>query len=163
MMLLWSLLVLLGEICQVPAVGKDTRMYYCALASCGEIVFGNGTKVEILRDSPKLLLVYCLSLALAVSIIALLTLAYIMYKLKKKSCTVCKGTVSHQACSASNNASQDAGILHYAALSLNRSRERPHQEDNVEGVCVYSGVKSRKVCSTRLSLLPVNPPQDNNT
>ncbi|XP_063756278.1 uncharacterized protein LOC134875633 isoform X2 [Eleginops maclovinus] len=26
----------------------DEGMYYCALASCGEIVFGNGTKVEIL-------------------------------------------------------------------------------------------------------------------
>ncbi|KAJ4949060.1 hypothetical protein JOQ06_020578 [Pogonophryne albipinna] len=84
-------------------------------------------------------------LALAVSIIVILALAYIMYKLKKKSCTVCKGTVSHQACSASDTVSQDADILHYAALSLNRSRERPHHEDNVESVCVYSRVKSRKV------------------
>ncbi|KAK1890373.1 Ig kappa chain V region K-25 [Dissostichus eleginoides] len=84
-------------------------------------------------------------LALAVSIIVILALAYIMYMLKKKSCTVCKGTVSHQACSASDTVSQDADILHYAALSLNRSRERPHHEDNVESVCVYSRVKSRKV------------------
>ncbi|KAJ4949059.1 hypothetical protein JOQ06_020577 [Pogonophryne albipinna] len=80
-------------------------------------------------------------LALAVSIIVILALAYIMYK----SYTVCKGTVSHQACSASDTLSQDADILHYAALSLNRSRERPHHEDNVESVCVYSRVKSRKV------------------
>ncbi|XP_034092109.1 uncharacterized protein LOC117559451 [Gymnodraco acuticeps] len=125
----------------------DAGMYYCALASCGEIVFGNGTRVEILRDSTnqRFLLVYCFSLALAVSIIVILALAYIMYKLKTKSCTVCKGTVSHQACSASDTLSQDADILHYAALSLNRSRERPHHEDNVESVCVYSRVKSRKV------------------
>lgn len=48
---------------------------------------------NVLGDSTnqRFLLVYCLSLALAVSIIVILALAYFMYKLKKKSCTVCKG------------------------------------------------------------------------
>ncbi|XP_078132016.1 immunoglobulin kappa light chain-like isoform X2 [Sander vitreus] len=66
----------------------DTGMYYCVLASCGDIVFGSGTRVEIERV--PLLLVYSLIVALAVSIIVLLVLAFIMYKLKKKSCSVCK-------------------------------------------------------------------------
>lgn len=39
------------------------------------------------------LLVYCLSLALAVSITVLLALAFVMYKMKKKLCSVCKGKV----------------------------------------------------------------------
>lgn len=105
----------------------DVGMYYCALASCGDIVFGSGTRVEIegrwlktnvffhpahvknthsiiliiynnwhtfslfLILGVSLLLVYSLIVALAVSIIVLLVLAFIMYKLKKKSCSVCKG------------------------------------------------------------------------
>ncbi|XP_038588013.1 uncharacterized protein LOC119912858 [Micropterus salmoides] len=124
---------------------SDAGMYYCALASCGEIVFGNGTRVEITGRSTKLpLLVYCLCLALTVSIIVLLVLAFIMYKLKQKSCSVCKGTFSHVTCSAASDAMSQDDILHYAALSLNRKSERLRQEDNVESDCVYSRVRSRK-------------------
>ncbi|XP_037615458.1 uncharacterized protein LOC119482120 [Sebastes umbrosus] len=125
----------------------DAGTYYCALASCGEIVFGSGTRVEIVGGSTKVppFLVYCLIVALAVSIIVLLVLAFIMYKLKKKLCSDCKGTVSHLACPASSDVmSQDADGLHYAALSVNRTSERHTQEDNVESVCVYSRVKTRK-------------------
>lgn len=44
-------------------------------------------------DSTKAppVLVYCLSVALAVSIIVLLVLAFIMCTLRKKLCSVCKG------------------------------------------------------------------------
>uniref|UniRef100_A0A3Q0S891 Ig-like domain-containing protein n=1 Tax=Amphilophus citrinellus TaxID=61819 RepID=A0A3Q0S891_AMPCI len=122
---------------------SDAGIYYCALASCGEIIFGNGTKVEIVVPP---VLVYCLSVALAVSIIVLLVLAFIMYKLRKRLCSVCKGTVSHQTCSAVSDAvSQDADHLHYAALNLKRSTKQHRQEENVDNVCVYSRVKSRKV------------------
>ncbi|XP_068570007.1 uncharacterized protein [Cebidichthys violaceus] len=121
----------------------DAGRYYCALASCGEIVLGSGTKVEIVGGSTKvpLLQVYCLSAALAVFIAMLLVLAFALYKLKKKSCSVCKGAVSHPA--ASDVVKQDADIF-YAALSLNRTSERHRHQDNVEEVCVYSRVKSRK-------------------
>ncbi|CAJ1086670.1 uncharacterized protein LOC117807117 [Xyrichtys novacula] len=126
---------------------SDAGMYYCALASCGETVFGNGTSVKIKGGSAKvpLLLVSCLGVALAVSIIVLFILASIMCKLQKKSCSVCKGTVSYPAGSATPDAvSQDAGNLHYAALSLNKTRKQQCQEESVETECVYSRVKSRK-------------------
>ncbi|TDG99893.1 hypothetical protein EPR50_G00199070 [Perca flavescens] len=122
----------------------DAGMYYCALASCGDIVFGNGTRVEI-KGFP-LLLVYSLILALAVSIIVLLVLAFITYKLIKKSCSVCKGSVTHPACPAASDAmNQDADVLHYAALGLKTTRDRHRREDNnADSVCVYSRIKSRK-------------------
>lgn len=41
--------------------------------------------------------------------------------------------------------SQDAHHLHYAALNLKKSTKQHHQEENVDNVCVYSRVKSRKV------------------
>ncbi|XP_051285199.1 Ig heavy chain Mem5-like isoform X3 [Dicentrarchus labrax] len=127
---------------------SDAGMYYCALASCGEIVFGQGTKVKIAGSTKgPSVLVYCLSVALAVSIILLFVLALVMYKLKKKICSVCKGTVSHLTCSAASDTtqSQDADALHYAALSLNRTRERHRQEESLESVCVYSRVKTSRV------------------
>ncbi|KAM9335599.1 signal-regulatory protein beta-2-like [Symphorus nematophorus] len=125
---------------------SDAGMYYCALASCGEIVFGNGTRVEITGPAKaSALLVCCLSVALAVSIILLLVLAFTMYELKRKICSVCKGTVSHLTCPAASDAmSQDADDLHYAALSLNRTSGRRRQEESLDSVCVYSRVKSRK-------------------
>ncbi|XP_035531210.1 polymeric immunoglobulin receptor-like [Morone saxatilis] len=122
---------------------SDAGMYYCALASCGEIVFGQGTRVKIAGSTS--LCPGVLS-ELAVSIILLLVLALVMYKLKKKICSVCKGTVSHLTCSAaSDTTSQDADALHYAALSLKRTSERHRQEESVESVCVYSRVKSSRV------------------
>ncbi|XP_034531999.1 uncharacterized protein LOC117807059 [Notolabrus celidotus] len=117
----------------------DAGMYYCALASCGEIVFGNGTRVQIEGGSasPRLL-VYCLSMALAVSIIVLLVLAFILYKSEKESCSVCKGSATPDA------VSQGADALHYAALSLNRTSERHRTEGSMEAECLYSKLKSRK-------------------
>uniref|UniRef100_A0A3B4VB37 Uncharacterized LOC111226911 n=1 Tax=Seriola dumerili TaxID=41447 RepID=A0A3B4VB37_SERDU len=126
---------------------SDAGMYYCALASCGEITFGNGTRVEIVDVSTKVspLMVYILSVALAVSIIVLLVLAFIAYMLNKKLCYVCKGTVSHLTCSAaSDTRSQDADMLHYAALSVKRNNKQHGQDDNMGTDCVYSRVKSRK-------------------
>ncbi|XP_032400618.1 uncharacterized protein LOC116707405 [Etheostoma spectabile] len=120
----------------------DAGMYYCALASCGDIVFGSGTRVEIKRV--PLLLVYSLILALAVSIIMLLVLAFIMYKLKKKLCSVCKGSVTHLASPVAPDAmNQDADVLHYAALGLNRTRDRHRRENNTESVCVYSRINTK--------------------
>ncbi|XP_041841401.1 signal-regulatory protein beta-2-like isoform X2 [Melanotaenia boesemani] len=127
------------------ASSSDAGTYYCALASCGEVVFGKGTRVEIVGSTTiSPLLVYFLGVALAISIIVLLLLAFIFYKLKSKL-GICEGRVSDLTLSAaSDTASRDEDSLHYAALSLKRSSKRPHQEDNMDSVCVYSRVKSRK-------------------
>ncbi|XP_070710766.1 uncharacterized protein [Pempheris klunzingeri] len=130
----------------IKSVSSATAgMYYCALASCGEIVFGNGTRV-VIADSTKAppFLLHYLSVALAVSIILLIVFAFIMYKLKQTSCSVCNGTVSHPTCSAASDATNEDADLHYAALGLNRTSERLNQQESVRSVCVYSSVKTRK-------------------
>lgn len=57
---------------------KETRYTFCCL-------LGESSRVPILA--------YCLTGALAFSIILLLVLAFTLYKLKKQICSVCKGTI----------------------------------------------------------------------
>ncbi|XP_031647838.1 uncharacterized protein LOC116353968 isoform X2 [Oncorhynchus kisutch] len=65
---------------------SDSGTYYCAVASCGEILFGNGTKLDIEGGSVDLLLfVYCLAIALAFAFILIILLACMIYKMKNMS------------------------------------------------------------------------------
>ncbi|XP_047451214.1 uncharacterized protein LOC125014253 [Mugil cephalus] len=59
-------------------------IYYCAVASCGHILFGNGTKLELKNEEVSLILVYFLSGALAFTTILTLSLAALLYKHKRK-------------------------------------------------------------------------------
>ncbi|XP_060886908.1 uncharacterized protein LOC132958219 isoform X5 [Labrus mixtus] len=58
--------------------------YYCAVASCGHILFGNGTKLDFTGDPP--VLVYILSTALAFTTILVALLAFSLYKMKSRNC-----------------------------------------------------------------------------
>uniref|UniRef100_A0A3Q3E321 Uncharacterized LOC109992821 n=1 Tax=Labrus bergylta TaxID=56723 RepID=A0A3Q3E321_9LABR len=95
--------------------------YYCAVASCGHILFGNGTKV-IITDVEHL--VYILSGALTFTIILILLLAVITCLIYKRNNCKCKGTED----------------IHYAALRGNRIN-RSRRPRNTEDECVYSGIK----------------------
>ncbi|XP_043953984.1 uncharacterized protein LOC122820551 isoform X2 [Gambusia affinis] len=125
-----------------PVRSSDAGTYHCALASCESVVFGGGTKVEI--TVPSVVLGF-LSVALVLSTIGLLILSFLRCKLKSKLCSSCKGTGEHRVCSEARDAAEiQTESLHYAALNVKRSVERQQQEDNVEGACVYSRVRSRK-------------------
>eukprot|EP00063_Salmo_salar_P036683 XP_014011518.1 PREDICTED: uncharacterized protein LOC106577718 [Salmo salar] len=145
---------------------SDVGMYYCAARDydgmifgngiflmhkelclqCGEILFGNGIKLEI-KDNygDPLLLVYCLSSALGLSFILIIFLGYIMYKMNKGKCLQCRGPVSQTrgpAVSYSDTGAQDADNLHYVALNLsNKTNRSRRQRSNMEEETVYSGIK----------------------
>ncbi|XP_053199344.1 uncharacterized protein LOC128383783 [Scomber japonicus] len=116
--------------------------YYCAVASCGQILFGDGTKLEVCNEVDSLVLVYFLSGALVFTTILSVLLALSMYKMKRNSF---QSTESQATCSASSvtngEGHQDTDNLHYAALSVklpNRSRRVKNSSNNE---CVYSSVK----------------------
>ncbi|XP_027893801.1 uncharacterized protein LOC114157162 isoform X1 [Xiphophorus couchianus] len=121
---------------------SDAGTYHCALASCGVVVFGEGTKIEIVVP---LLLVYCLSVALAISIIGVLVLSSFMYKLQLNLKSACEGVDAKERFPSTRTAVQERepGSLHYAAVNLKRSKEQQLRGDPEEA-CVYSRVKSPK-------------------
>ncbi|XP_037334640.2 immunoglobulin kappa light chain-like [Pungitius pungitius] len=117
--------------------------YYCAVASCGHILFGNGTKLDIQDEGDHLVLVYLLSGALVFTTILVVLLSYLVYKLnKKKSCQCSESHATVSAPSTGNTEGyQNAQSPHYAALNLNVPNGSRRQKMNIDVECVYSGIR----------------------
>uniref|UniRef100_UPI0037E71D77 immunoglobulin kappa light chain-like n=1 Tax=Semicossyphus pulcher TaxID=241346 RepID=UPI0037E71D77 len=114
--------------------------YYCAVVSCGYILFGNGTKLDFEHEVGSLGLVYFLSGALTITTILVVSLAVSVYK--KINRNNCPCTESQPGCSApSTEGGRDMENLHYAALSVHRPDRSKRQRNTTKSECVYSSVK----------------------
>ncbi|XP_070711136.1 uncharacterized protein [Pempheris klunzingeri] len=114
--------------------------YYCAVASCGHIVFGDRTKPDFEDEVDSLVLVYILSGALAFTSILVILLAFSVYKMTNFQCAGCSKTFS-ATCPANTALREDEENLHYAALrEQNTSRPR-RQRNNTRSECVYSTLR----------------------
>ncbi|XP_030595556.1 uncharacterized protein LOC115787121 [Archocentrus centrarchus] len=70
---------------------SDVGSYYCAVATCGQIIFGNGTKLDIkapntwdLQKANTALFLLCAAL-----VTSLVVIASLIYTIKKKTCNCC--------------------------------------------------------------------------
>uniref|UniRef100_A0A671XV49 Uncharacterized LOC115590160 n=1 Tax=Sparus aurata TaxID=8175 RepID=A0A671XV49_SPAAU len=110
--------------------------YYCAVASCGHILFGNRTNGDLKDEVDSLVLVYFLSAALTFTTVLVVLLAFSVYQMNKINCQCTENstpeTVLHQ----------DTESLHYAALRAHKPRRSRRQRSNTDSECVYSSVKS---------------------
>uniref|UniRef100_A0A3B3CHR2 Ig-like domain-containing protein n=1 Tax=Oryzias melastigma TaxID=30732 RepID=A0A3B3CHR2_ORYME len=102
-------------------------IYYCAVASCGNILFGNGTKLE-LTSQPKSLLVFFLTGSLTFMSVLVV---FLVYKIKKQNCFQSKGTEAEN---------KDTEGLHYAAINIKRSNRSRRQKNDLNTDCVYASV-----------------------
>ncbi|XP_035375635.1 uncharacterized protein LOC113568807 [Electrophorus electricus] len=85
---------------------SDGGTYYCAVAACGEIFFGNGTKVDVEENNRWI--VTALIICNVSSVIIIMALCGLLYKNHQK------GSVNGQ--SSPSNKVEDTDGLNYAAL-----------------------------------------------
>ncbi|XP_041820675.1 uncharacterized protein LOC121626307 [Chelmon rostratus] len=118
-------------------------IYYCAVVSCGHIVFGNGTKLDFEDEADSLILVYFLSGALAFATILVVFLAYTAYTTYKTNGCQCTDSQTRSSAAAASNAEgdEDTDNLHYAALRTNTANRSTRQRDDTWTECVYSSVR----------------------
>ncbi|XP_029609821.1 T-cell surface glycoprotein CD8 beta chain-like isoform X3 [Salmo trutta] len=119
---------------------SDAGTYYCAVALCGEILFGKGTKLDIQipeHDSPFDLSPTVLALVVSNIVVGIVTLllAWALYKNLNRHHRGRKDGPTSQG-----NQNQDSDVLNYAAVtftpkknssSSRRTREKTSREDEV--------------------------------
>ncbi|KAM9424399.1 immunoglobulin kappa light chain-like [Pholidichthys leucotaenia] len=118
---------------------SHTGTYYCAVASCGHIIFGNGTKLDFSNevDSPQM--VYYLTGALTLVSILLVVLAFSVYRIIKDNKSRHLESAAH--CTTNAEVSPAVESCHYAALDVNQLNRSRRQRSTTGSECLYSGVK----------------------
>uniref|UniRef100_A0A3B4ZUG9 Ig-like domain-containing protein n=1 Tax=Stegastes partitus TaxID=144197 RepID=A0A3B4ZUG9_9TELE len=116
--------------------------YYCAVASCGHIVFGNGTKLSDEDAVDSLVSVHVLWGALAITTFLSVFQAFLMCVILKRNRFKHTESSSSRSSPSTTNAEgdQDEENVHYAALKHDRVK-RPRSQRNRETECVYSGIR----------------------
>uniref|UniRef100_A0A4W6DHW5 Ig-like domain-containing protein n=1 Tax=Lates calcarifer TaxID=8187 RepID=A0A4W6DHW5_LATCA len=114
--------------------------YYCAVASCGHILFGNEKKLD---KQDSLNLVYFLSGALAFTTILAVLLTYAAYTMKNRNSCPCTDSQVRSSLASTPNTEgyQDSDNLHYAALRKHKVNRSTKHRDNTQSECVYSTVR----------------------
>ncbi|XP_039677659.1 uncharacterized protein LOC120572427 [Perca fluviatilis] len=117
--------------------------YYCAVASCGHVLFGNGTKLDLEDEVYSPVLVYFLSGTSTFTTILSVLLALTVCMMNKGNRRQSKE--SQARCPAPPTAKakgyQHAENLYYAALSADLSNRPRGQRDPTWSECVYYSVK----------------------
>ncbi|XP_062301127.1 uncharacterized protein LOC134006080 [Scomber scombrus] len=115
--------------------------YYCAVASCGHIRFGDGTKLDVGDEVDSLVLVYFLSGALVFTTILSVLLAFSMYKMNKSnSGRFTESQARNSTPSTGAKGYNDTDNLYHCASSENLTNRR-RQKDQIWSECVYYSVK----------------------
>ncbi|XP_051284757.1 uncharacterized protein LOC127379333 isoform X2 [Dicentrarchus labrax] len=114
--------------------------YYCAVASCGHILFGDGTKLDI-EDEADLLYFWRGASAFTTILVVLLAFSVCMMN-KGNSCQSSESQTRSPAPSTANTEGyQHADNLYYAALSVKLTKRSRRQRDPTWSECVYYSVK----------------------
>ncbi|KAK2862717.1 hypothetical protein Q5P01_002250 [Channa striata] len=118
--------------------------YYCAVASCGHILFGNGTNVDVKYEVKSYTsIVYFLIGALTVTTILAVSLTFTLCRTIKSNNCQCKESQMRFSDHPTTNSEvdQDSDNVQYVALSVNLPNRSRRQKSDTKSECVYSRVK----------------------
>ncbi|XP_041635838.1 uncharacterized protein LOC121504835 [Cheilinus undulatus] len=114
--------------------------YYCAVVSCGHILFGDRTRLVTENVEISSVLVYFLSGALTFTTTLSLFMALILFvHWKRNSHKGHRGTLTASVINVQGHPNEED--LHYAAVGVNRASQPRRHEYKREDECVYSRVK----------------------
>uniref|UniRef100_A0A3P9JK21 Ig-like domain-containing protein n=1 Tax=Oryzias latipes TaxID=8090 RepID=A0A3P9JK21_ORYLA len=101
-------------------------IYYCAVVSCGHILFGNGTKLDLTAPLNSVILNTLVGLLTVMSVLV----AFLSH---------CDSLLSiwFQA------ENKDTESLHYAAVNVKKSNRSRRQKNDLNTVCVYASVRQQ--------------------
>uniref|UniRef100_A0A3B3CFC3 Ig-like domain-containing protein n=1 Tax=Oryzias melastigma TaxID=30732 RepID=A0A3B3CFC3_ORYME len=119
-------------------------IYYCAVASCGHILFGNGTKLDFKVPLNSVILHTLVGLLTIISVLVVFLL-FLLWKINKRNnCTSTEEGSSAAPLRSSEVENKDTESLHYAAINVKRSN-RSRQKNDTNKVCVYSSVRQQNL------------------
>ncbi|XP_044197738.1 uncharacterized protein LOC122973984 isoform X1 [Thunnus albacares] len=124
---------------------SDAGTYYCALASCGEILFGKGTRLNVGGKQHDTLpvLVHGLVAVLLVSVILNVILTCILCNMARRKHIHSGGP--HPQPSApeytAGSQNEESGALQYVALDFKKRQRKGRRQRSTEKEMIYSGLR----------------------
>ncbi|XP_024864886.1 junctional adhesion molecule A-like [Kryptolebias marmoratus] len=116
----------------------DAGTYYCAVASCGQILFGTGTRLSV--EGNQQLLVHGVVAALVVSLIANIILCSSLCHVSRRKKLHSKGS-HHQPETTPDPENEGFTVVQYAALDFKKRQDRSSRQKNTEEETIYSRVR----------------------
>ncbi|XP_042275846.1 signal-regulatory protein beta-2-like [Thunnus maccoyii] len=126
---------------------SDDGTYYCAVATCGEILFGNGTKLELVQTTHSLFIgIVILTVCLVISVVANVVFicnrsvrVHEQYKGMESTISEAQHANSRQPV---HDITEVDDRMNYAALNFSeRKATRGRKKKEFSEDCVYSQVK----------------------
>ncbi|KAM9470638.1 uncharacterized protein Hap1MRO34_012578 [Clarias gariepinus] len=118
---------------------NDTGTYYCAVAACGKIIFGNGTRVQLEKSVD--VAVFCFAVALGVCVVVISVQTFLLLKWKSNEQCIKRQTLKRPE--QTNTQVHDFVEVNYAALHFNEKKNKSGRKNRGRSQdTVYSEVRS---------------------